>query len=127
VAGVHTSELLSLCAQVRQVNAVSVATAAGLRSQLPVFPARFFCISGPSHGPYGLVSFELNISALFNRRADDTCSELVGRWLGVYERGDKPWEFGVIGHCPDSDELASKIATSIRTWDRDYRLHLSTH
>ncbi|MFC8239353.1 methyltransferase, FxLD system [Streptomyces chartreusis] len=35
--------------------------------------------------------------------------------------GDKLWEFGVIGHGPGSEELASKVADSIRTWDRDYR------
>ncbi|MZE77453.1 methyltransferase, FxLD system [Streptomyces xinghaiensis] len=35
--------------------------------------------------------------------------------------GGKLWEFGVIGHGPGSDELAAKVADSIRTWDRDYR------
>ncbi|MBX9397233.1 methyltransferase, FxLD system [Streptomyces sp. TRM72054] len=35
--------------------------------------------------------------------------------------GDRLWEFGVIGHGPGSEELASKVADSIRTWDRDYR------
>ncbi|MFF7554513.1 methyltransferase, FxLD system [Streptomyces olivaceus] len=35
--------------------------------------------------------------------------------------GDKLWEFGVIGHGPGSDELAAKVAHTIRTWDRDYR------
>ncbi|MFJ9894253.1 methyltransferase, FxLD system [Streptomyces sp. NPDC091280] len=35
--------------------------------------------------------------------------------------GDKLWEFGVIGHGPGSDELATKVADAIRTWDRDYR------
>ncbi|NUP14537.1 MAG: methyltransferase, FxLD system, partial [Streptomyces sp.] len=35
--------------------------------------------------------------------------------------GDKLWEFGVIGHGPGSDELASKVADAIRTWDREYR------
>ena len=76
-------------------------------------------MSGPSHGPYGLASFELKVPALFNCRADDTCSELVWRRLGVCKRGDKSWEFGVIGHGPGSDELASRIAAGIRTRDRD--------
>ncbi|MFB6785293.1 methyltransferase, FxLD system [Streptomyces olivaceus] len=35
--------------------------------------------------------------------------------------GDKLWEFGAIGHGPGSDELAAKVAHTIRTWDRDYR------
>jgi protein-L-isoaspartate(D-aspartate) O-methyltransferase len=35
--------------------------------------------------------------------------------------GGKLWEFGVIGHGPGSDELATKVADAIRTWDRDYR------
>ncbi|WP_328478421.1 methyltransferase, FxLD system [Streptomyces sp. NBC_00377] len=35
--------------------------------------------------------------------------------------GDKLWEFGVIGHGPGSDELATKVADAIRTWDRAYR------
>ncbi|MFD3620941.1 methyltransferase, FxLD system [Streptomyces sp. NPDC058676] len=35
--------------------------------------------------------------------------------------GDKLWEFGVIGHGPGSDELATKVADAIRTWDREYR------
>ncbi|WP_416983221.1 methyltransferase, FxLD system [Streptomyces sp. T028] len=35
--------------------------------------------------------------------------------------GDKLWEFGVIGHGPGSDELAAKVADTIRTWDREYR------
>ncbi|MFJ7045259.1 methyltransferase, FxLD system [Streptomyces sp. NPDC101112] len=35
--------------------------------------------------------------------------------------GGKLWEFGVIGHGPGSDELAAKVADTIRTWDRDYR------
>jgi protein-L-isoaspartate(D-aspartate) O-methyltransferase len=35
--------------------------------------------------------------------------------------GDKLWEFGVIGHGPGSDELAAKVADTIRTWDHDYR------
>ncbi|MFH8467673.1 methyltransferase, FxLD system [Streptomyces sp. NPDC017991] len=35
--------------------------------------------------------------------------------------GDKLWEFGVIGHGPGSDELVTKVADAIRTWDRDYR------
>ncbi|KKD06494.1 methyltransferase, FxLD system [Streptomyces sp. WM6386] len=35
--------------------------------------------------------------------------------------GDRLWEFGVIGHGPGSDELAAKVADTIRTWDRDYR------
>ncbi|MBC9731412.1 methyltransferase, FxLD system [Streptomyces sp. TRM68367] len=33
----------------------------------------------------------------------------------------KLWEFGVIGHGPGSDELAAKVADTIRTWDREYR------
>ncbi|GLW02569.1 MULTISPECIES: methyltransferase, FxLD system [Streptomyces] len=35
--------------------------------------------------------------------------------------GGKLWEFGVIGHGPGSDELAARVAESIRTWDRNYR------
>ncbi|SBT89757.1 protein-L-isoaspartate(D-aspartate) O-methyltransferase [Streptomyces sp. DI166] len=35
--------------------------------------------------------------------------------------GNKLWEFGVIGHGPGSDELAAKVADTIRTWDREYR------
>ncbi|MGZ3103453.1 methyltransferase, FxLD system [Streptomyces sp. H72] len=35
--------------------------------------------------------------------------------------GGKLWEFGVIGHGPGSDELAAKVAETIRTWDREYR------
>ncbi|MER5969452.1 methyltransferase, FxLD system [Streptomyces sp. NPDC002055] len=35
--------------------------------------------------------------------------------------GEKLWEFGVIGHGPGSDELASKVADAIRTWDRGFR------
>lgn len=35
--------------------------------------------------------------------------------------GDRLWEFGVIGHGPGSDELAAKVADTIRTWDREYR------
>ncbi|MCZ4098294.1 methyltransferase, FxLD system [Streptomyces sp. H39-C1] len=35
--------------------------------------------------------------------------------------GGKLWEFGVIGHGPGSDELATRVADSIRTWDREYR------
>ncbi|MFE9926198.1 methyltransferase, FxLD system [Streptomyces sp. NPDC005774] len=33
----------------------------------------------------------------------------------------KLWEFGVIGHGPGSDGLATKVADAIRTWDREYR------
>ncbi|MFD9441025.1 methyltransferase, FxLD system [Streptomyces sp. NPDC060006] len=35
--------------------------------------------------------------------------------------GGKLWEFGVIGHGPGSDELASNVADAIHTWDREYR------
>ncbi|MFJ6657810.1 methyltransferase, FxLD system [Streptomyces sp. NPDC091377] len=35
--------------------------------------------------------------------------------------GGKLWEFGVVGHGPGSDELAAKVADTIRTWDRNYR------
>ncbi|MFJ8057158.1 methyltransferase, FxLD system [Streptomyces sp. NPDC096142] len=35
--------------------------------------------------------------------------------------GDRLWEFGVIGHGPGSDELATKVADAIRIWDREYR------
>ncbi|WP_404190730.1 methyltransferase, FxLD system [Streptomyces tauricus] len=35
--------------------------------------------------------------------------------------GDKLWEFGVIGHGPGIDELVTKVADAIRTWDRHYR------
>ncbi|MFK4119995.1 methyltransferase, FxLD system [Streptomyces longwoodensis] len=36
-------------------------------------------------------------------------------------QGGKLWEFGVVGHGPGSEELASQVADAIRTWDRDYR------
>ncbi|MFF5716420.1 methyltransferase, FxLD system [Streptomyces buecherae] len=35
--------------------------------------------------------------------------------------GGRLWEFGVIGHGPGSDELAAKVADTIRTWGREYR------
>ncbi|GGX50715.1 methyltransferase, FxLD system [Streptomyces noursei] len=35
--------------------------------------------------------------------------------------GGRLWEFGVIGHGPGSDALATKVADAIRTWDREYR------
>lgn len=35
--------------------------------------------------------------------------------------GGKLWEFGVVGHGPGSDELAARVAESMRTWDRGYR------
>lgn len=35
--------------------------------------------------------------------------------------GGKLWEFGVIGHGPGSDELVTKVADAIRTWDRECR------
>lgn len=35
--------------------------------------------------------------------------------------GDRLWEFGVIGHGPGSDELAAKVADTIRTWNREFR------
>ncbi|MBM9624633.1 methyltransferase, FxLD system [Streptomyces zhihengii] len=35
--------------------------------------------------------------------------------------GGKLWEFGVIGHGPGSEDLASQTAHAIRTWDREYR------
>ncbi|CAL9278849.1 hypothetical protein SUDANB180_07540 [Streptomyces sp. enrichment culture] len=35
--------------------------------------------------------------------------------------GGKLWEFGVIGHGPGSEDLASQVADAIRTWDRKYR------
>lgn len=35
--------------------------------------------------------------------------------------GDKLWEFGVIGHGPGCDELAAKVADTIRIWDSKYR------
>lgn len=35
--------------------------------------------------------------------------------------GGKLWEFGVIGHGPGSDELATEVAEAIRTWDNNYR------
>ncbi|MGE7384171.1 methyltransferase, FxLD system [Streptomyces sp. NPDC004126] len=35
--------------------------------------------------------------------------------------GGKLWEFGVIGHGPGGDELAAKVAETIRTWNRTYR------
>ncbi|WP_406281438.1 methyltransferase, FxLD system [Streptomyces sp. NBC_00209] len=35
--------------------------------------------------------------------------------------GGKLWEFGVVGHGPGSEELASQVANAIRIWDREYR------
>ncbi|WP_329317978.1 methyltransferase, FxLD system [Streptomyces sp. NBC_01262] len=35
--------------------------------------------------------------------------------------GGKLWEFGVVGQGPGSDELAGRVADSMRTWDREYR------
>ncbi|MGW2590327.1 methyltransferase, FxLD system [Streptomyces sp. NPDC001515] len=35
--------------------------------------------------------------------------------------GGKLWEFGVVGHGPGSEELASQVTDAIRTWDREYR------
>ncbi|MCC3650754.1 methyltransferase, FxLD system [Streptomyces sp. S07_1.15] len=35
--------------------------------------------------------------------------------------GGKLWEFGVVGHGPGGDELATQVAESMRTWDREYR------
>jgi protein-L-isoaspartate(D-aspartate) O-methyltransferase len=35
--------------------------------------------------------------------------------------GGKLCEFGVIGHGPGGEELATKVADAIRTWDREYR------
>ncbi|MGW0874289.1 methyltransferase, FxLD system [Streptomyces sp. NPDC002740] len=35
--------------------------------------------------------------------------------------GGRLWEFGVIGHGPGSEELATKVAHAIRIWDRAYR------
>ena len=35
--------------------------------------------------------------------------------------GGKLWEFGVVGHGPGSEELAERVADSMRTWDREYR------
>ncbi|MFC8895782.1 methyltransferase, FxLD system [Streptomyces cinereoruber] len=35
--------------------------------------------------------------------------------------GDKLWEFGVVGHGPGSEELVTKVADAVRTWDREYR------
>lgn len=35
--------------------------------------------------------------------------------------GGKLWEFGVVGHGPGSEDLASQVADAIRTWDREYR------
>lgn len=37
------------------------------------------------------------------------------------DEGGKLWEFGVIGHGPGSDKLATRVAEAIRTWDRDHR------
>ncbi|MDQ0810199.1 protein-L-isoaspartate(D-aspartate) O-methyltransferase [Streptomyces sp. B3I7] len=33
------------------------------------------------------------------------------------------YEFGVIGHGPEAQTLATKVAEQIRDWDRDYRSH----
>ncbi|MFF7174830.1 methyltransferase, FxLD system [Streptomyces pseudovenezuelae] len=33
------------------------------------------------------------------------------------------YEFGVIGHGPEAQTLANKVAEQIRAWDRDYRSH----
>ncbi|MFI5831956.1 methyltransferase, FxLD system [Streptomyces sp. NPDC051578] len=35
--------------------------------------------------------------------------------------GGKLWEFGVIGHGPGSEELATQVAEAMQTWDRGYR------
>lgn len=35
--------------------------------------------------------------------------------------GGKLWEFGVVGHGSGGDELAERVADSMRTWDREYR------
>ncbi|MGW5096292.1 methyltransferase, FxLD system [Streptomyces nodosus] len=35
--------------------------------------------------------------------------------------GASLYEFGVIGHGPDADTLASDVADQIRTWNRDFR------
>ncbi|NED00558.1 methyltransferase, FxLD system [Streptomyces sp. SID6648] len=40
---------------------------------------------------------------------------------GTTPEGGKLWEFGVIGHGPGSDELAARVADTIRVWDREYR------
>jgi len=37
--------------------------------------------------------------------------------------GGKLWEFGVVGHGPDSDRLAAQVAESMRIWNREYRDH----
>ncbi len=33
----------------------------------------------------------------------------------------KLWEFGVIGHGLDIDQLVAQVADAIRTWDRNFR------
>ncbi|MFE0130165.1 methyltransferase, FxLD system [Streptomyces sp. NPDC059037] len=35
--------------------------------------------------------------------------------------GASLYEFGVIGHGPEGEELAGRVAEQIRTWDRDFR------
>ncbi|WP_420036125.1 methyltransferase, FxLD system [Streptomyces sp. cg28] len=35
--------------------------------------------------------------------------------------GGKLWEFGVVGHGPGSEDLATEVVGAIRTWDREYR------
>jgi protein-L-isoaspartate(D-aspartate) O-methyltransferase len=37
--------------------------------------------------------------------------------------GGKLWEFGVVGHGPGSEELATRVVESMRTWDHEYRSH----
>lgn len=37
--------------------------------------------------------------------------------------GGRLYEAGVIGHGPGGDELAARVAESMRTWDREYRSH----
>ncbi|MFE2943530.1 hypothetical protein ACFXKG_31430 [Streptomyces sp. NPDC059255] len=40
--------------------------------------------------------------------------------------GGKLWEFGVVGHGHGGDELAERVAESMRTWDREYRSREAT-
>ncbi|MGP3974280.1 hypothetical protein ACTWQF_09630 [Streptomyces sp. 8N114] len=35
--------------------------------------------------------------------------------------GSNLYEFGVIGHGPDAQELANRVTEQARTWDREYR------
>ncbi|MGP3979344.1 hypothetical protein ACTWQF_36125 [Streptomyces sp. 8N114] len=50
------------------------------------------------------------LTYLTRRKADHTAAD--GAWL---------YEFGVIGHGPDAEPLAERVAEAVRTWDSDFR------